>query len=74
LKFAGFQDLYFGDHFPPEYHVKPKAALKNAPALISPKGLDRLPEAGYPLEDEDLKRFVDCVADDIASALRLKKR
>jgi threonine synthase len=74
LKFAGFQDYYFGDHFPPEYHVKPKAALKNAPALISPKGLDRLPEAGSPLEAEDLKRFVNCVADDIASALSLKKR
>jgi threonine synthase len=74
LKFAGFQDLYFGDHFPPEYHVKPKAALKNTPVLISPKNLDRLPEAGKPLEEKDLKRFVDRVAQDIASALALKKR
>jgi threonine synthase len=74
LKFAGFQDLYFGDHFPAKYHVKPKAELKNAPALIFPKGLDRVPEAGKPLKEEDLKRFVDGVSQEIASALGLKKR
>jgi len=74
LKFAGFQDLYFQDQFPPEFQVKPKAALQNAPILVSPKGIDRLPEAGNPLEGEAFERFVDHVAQDIASALHLKKR
>ena len=74
LKFAGFQDLYFQDQFPPEFQVKPKAALQNAPLLVSPKDIDRLPEAGKPLEGDDFKRFVDRVAQDIALALRLKTR
>ena len=64
----------FWRSFPRRIPCKPKAVLKNAPALISPKGLDRVPEAGKPLKEEDLKRFVDGVAQDIASALGLKKR
>jgi len=74
LKFAGFQDLYFQDQFPPEFQIKPKSALQNAPVIVSPKDIDRLPEAGNPLEGEDFKRFVDRVAHDIALALHLKKR
>jgi threonine synthase len=74
LKFAGFQDLYFQDRFPPEFQVKPKSALQNAPFLVSPKDIDRLPEAGKPLEGKDFERFVDHVAQDIALALHLKNR
>ena len=74
LKFAGFQDLYFQDQFPPEYQVTPKSALKNAPFLVSPKSIDRLPEAGKPLEGKEFERFVDHVAQDIALTLRLTKR
>jgi len=74
LKFAGFQTLYFEDRFPPEFQIKPKPALKNNPVLMSPEGLDRLPEPGQPLKGEAFNKFVDRVAQDIASALNLQKR
>lgn len=34
LKFAGFQDMYFNDSFPPEYGVTPDKSLANAPVLV----------------------------------------
>ncbi len=74
LKFAGFQDLYFENRFPPEFGVKPDAALQNAPIRVSPQGVKRLPEAGNPLEGREFEIFVDHVAQDIAGALGLKKR
>jgi threonine synthase len=74
LKFASFQDLYFEDRFPPEFNIKPKAALKNAPVYVSPEGIDRQPEDGKPLVGKDFERFVEHVSKDIASRLRLKKR
>ena len=74
LKFAGFQDLYFEDRFPPEFHIEPRKSLTNSPKLVSPKDIDRFPETGKPLTGEDFDRFVDSVARDIAVALKLKKR
>jgi threonine synthase len=74
LKFVGFQDLYFRDQFPSEFQVKPKPELQNAPVFISPKAIDRMPEAGKPLEGKDFERFVDHTAQEIALALHLKKR
>lgn len=74
LKFAGFQDLYFEDRFPPEFGVKPDPTLQNAPIRVSPKGVKRMPEAGNPLVGQEFEIFVNHVAKDIASALELKKR
>jgi threonine synthase len=74
LKFAGFQDLYFEDRFPPEYRVQPEPALQNAPVLVSPKNIDRLPRPGNPLKGNALAAFVENVAQDIATALKLEKR
>ena len=74
LKFAGFQNLYFDDGFPPEFQIQPKPDLKNAPVLMKPEGLDRLPETGKPLEGEAFQQFVAQVAQDIAAALKLKTR
>ena len=34
LKFAGFQNMYFTDTFPPEYGVAPDASLANRPSLV----------------------------------------
>ncbi len=34
MKFAGFQDMYFTDSFPPEYGVTPDMSLANAPELL----------------------------------------
>lgn len=48
LKFSGFQDMYFNDSFPPEYGVKAKAALVNAPqALLHPSEKEGLDSAAY---------------------------
>lgn len=74
LKFAGFQDLYFEDHFPPEFHIQPKQELKNQPVLVTPKDIEDLPQAGKPLEGEAFEKFVEHVARDIATALKLRAR
>ncbi len=50
LKFAGFQDMYFTNSFPPEYGVTPDASLANAPALVvSPEDKARLSPEAYTL-------------------------
>lgn len=74
LKFADFQSLYFEDRFPPEFEVRPQAALQNAPFLVSPKEIEHLPEAGKPLSGDRLQFFVDRVARDIAERLGLQAR
>ena len=74
LKFSIFQDMYFNDNFAPEFEVKPRSELKNAPIRVRPKGLSRLPEQGHPLKGEDLRLFVKEMAAKIAEILDLKKR
>ena len=50
LKFAGYQDMYFTNSFPPEYGVTPDASLANAPALVvSPEDKARLSPEAYTL-------------------------
>lgn len=56
LKFSGFQDIYFRNAFDPEYEIKPKPSLYNAPELIADK-------AGLPVEE---------IAKKIAERLELK--
>ncbi|WP_243359541.1 threonine synthase [Fundidesulfovibrio terrae] len=34
MKFAGFQEMYFTDTFPPEYGITPKKDLTNLPELV----------------------------------------
>ena len=45
LKFITFQDMYFQDTFPPEFGVTPREELKNAPSLIKPEKLQKIPSA-----------------------------
>jgi threonine synthase len=73
LKFAGFQEMYFGQQFPPEYAVSPKPDLINTPYYVHPKDLQKVPTPGRPLEGEDLERFVARMAAEIAAKLDLKK-
>jgi threonine synthase len=71
LKFAGFQEMYFENRFPPEFEVTPRPEIANAPALIRPDDLTAVPEPGRPLDGEALDRFVRRVAEEIARALDL---
>lgn len=74
LKFAGFQEMYFEDAFPPEYEVKPKKDLINRPEYIQPKAGVPVPLSEKPLFGEELKIFVEETAVIIAQKLDLKGR
>ncbi len=73
LKFSEFQAMYFENTFRPAYGIHPDPDLVNAPALVHPKALDRVPAPGRPLEGDDLEAFVQSVSEDIAEALHLEK-
>ena len=74
LKFAGFQEMYFENKFPAEFEVVPKSDMINAPNLVHPKDLAKVPAPGKPLEGEDFRRFVARVSDEIAADLKLQRR
>ncbi len=74
LKFAGFQEMYFEDRFPPEFEVCPDPDLKNAPMLMRPDDLEKVPAPGNPLTGEDFERFVRRVSEEIANRLSLKEK
>lgn len=73
LKFAGFTDMYFQDSIPPEFGISSNPSLINAPTLIYPKDLARVPAPGKPLSGEAFDHFVHRVTEEIAFALQLKK-
>jgi len=73
LKFAGFQEMYFAQSFPPDYNISSRRDLINAPLYIHPADLDKVPEAGKPLKGEAFQRFVSRMAAEIAARLDLKK-
>jgi threonine synthase len=74
LKFAGFQEMYFTRTFPEEYEITYDETLINAPTLVRPADLEKVPAPGRPLAGEEFKKFVDRTAEEIAEALRLRKR
>ncbi len=71
LKFAGFQEMYFENKFPPEFGITPKPELVNAPVFIRPKDLESVPAPGKPLEGEAFQRFVKRTSEEIAKLLNL---
>ncbi len=73
LKFSDFQQMYFDNDFPEEYGITPRSELINAPELVRPADLARVPEPGSPLSGKDLERFVQRIAEEIAIRLDLKK-
>jgi threonine synthase len=73
LKFSGFQDLYFENKFPVEFNINPNRDLINAPVLVRPSDLEKVPSPGNPLAEDDMQRFVQRVSEEIAEMLSLKK-
>jgi threonine synthase len=74
IKFMNFQEMYFQDDFGPEFDVKPRPDLKNAPVFLKPERLEKVPEPGKPLEDKDMEKFVQEIAAEIAGILELEKK
>ncbi len=68
LKFADFQNMYFNNAFPPEYEVKPKAELVNAPRLLMRA------EEKAALCKEGESRFIEAATLNIAATLNLRKK
>ncbi len=73
LKFSGFQDMYFQNNFPGEFHISPSPRLVNAPMYIHPEDLEKVPRPGAPLEAEEMSRFIRRVSEEIAQRLDLEK-
>jgi len=65
LKFAGFQDMYFNDSFPPEYGVAPDKSLANKPELL-------LPESAR--KGREVAEFARMGADAVVERLSLQKK
>lgn len=72
LKFSGFQEQYFQGNLPEAYQITSDPKLVNAPVMIQPKDLKKLPAAGKPLTGDDLDRFIHRTSDEIAKLLQLK--
>ena len=71
LKFMTFQEMYFNDGFGPEFNIRPRPELKNAPTLVRSDKITKYPESGKPLQGEDMRRFIDGMTDEIARILGL---
>lgn len=65
LKFAGFQDMYFNDGFPPEYGVTPEPGLANRPELL-------LPEEAR--QGKEVVEFARLGAEAVVERLKLQKK
>ena len=74
IKFAGFQEMYFEQQFPPDYKISPRPELINTPVYVHPADLDKVPAPGRPLAGKDFERFVQRMAEEISKMLDLKKR
>jgi len=72
LKFLTFQEMYFQDGFGPEFNIRPKAELKNAPVLVKPRRVTKYPEPGKPLQGDDMSHFIREMSKEIAKILDLK--
>ena len=73
LKFAGFQEMYFEQKFPPEFEILPDQELVNTPQLIRPKDLKKVPAPGRPLKGHELRLFISRISEEIAKILELEK-
>jgi threonine synthase len=74
LKFAGFQERYFGDSLNGAYEIVPRDELRNFPTLIEAPGVVRLPAPGKPLLEDEFQKFVEATAREIARKLDLKEK
>ena len=62
------------DDFAPEFKVKPRTELKNAPFFLRPESLKKVPEPGKPLKGKDMERFIRKMTTEIAGILELEKK
>jgi threonine synthase len=74
LKFAGFQDMYFDQTFPPDYKISSRKELINTPVYVHPADLEKVPAPGRPLTGKDFDHFVQRTAEEISKMLDLSKR
>eukprot|EP01022_Parablepharisma_sp_SALTPOND_P021416 TRINITY_DN4217_c0_g1_i2.p2 TRINITY_DN4217_c0_g1~~TRINITY_DN4217_c0_g1_i2.p2 ORF type:complete len:502 (+),score=207.76 TRINITY_DN4217_c0_g1_i2:519-2024(+) len=74
LKFAGFQQMYFENSFPPDYGVQPRPELVNLPAEVAALAEEELPAPGRPLQGEAFDKFVQATAAEVAKRLGLERR
>ena len=74
LKFAVFQEMYFNNSFGPEFNIKPRPELKNAPVDMLLKSISKHPLPGKPLKGKDMQAYVLEISAEIAKALDLEKR
>jgi threonine synthase len=74
LKFMNFQEMYFEDRFASGYKIKPKAELQNRPVTVKPQAVQKFPEPDKPLQGEEMRLFIQGMADEIARTLNLRKR
>ncbi|MBW1798084.1 MAG: threonine synthase, partial [Deltaproteobacteria bacterium] len=74
LKFAVFQDMYFSNTFDPEFNVRPREELKNAPIMVKPENIRKYPEPGKPLQGDDMKVFIRQMTVEIAKILGLEMK
>jgi threonine synthase len=74
IKFAGFQQMYFEQQFPPDYKISPQQELINTPIYVHPADLDKVPAPGRPLAGKDFERFVQRMAEEISKMLDLTKK
>jgi threonine synthase len=74
LKFVSFQEMYLEDRFEPEFGICPREELRNRPLLVRPASITRFPEPGKPLKGEEMKRFVEETAAEIARLLKLEPK
>jgi len=73
LKFSSFQEMYFNNSFPPEFEIIPRPDLINAPVLLHPEDLEKVPTPEKPLKGNDLEIFVKRISEEISRILHLKK-
>lgn len=72
LKFISFQEMYFEDKFGPEFGIRAREDLRNAPRLVKAPNINRFPEPGRPLHGDEMNRFVEETVAEIARLLDLK--
>jgi threonine synthase len=72
LKFISFQQMYFEDSFGPEFGVRAREELRNSPLMVRPRNITRFPEPGKPLKGDEMERFVEETAAEIAKILKLE--
>jgi len=73
IKFSGFQEMYFANSFPDEFEISPNPKFINSPSYVCPKNLKAVPAPGKPLQGKELDLFINCVSEEIAKQLNLKK-